>query len=48
MRCIEVQEYARGKIVRARFYYDALSLLRQLGVVEDASAEPEFHEEIES
>jgi predicted ester cyclase len=32
MRCIEVQQYGGGQIVRARFYYDALSLLRQLGV----------------
>ncbi len=32
MRCIEVQQYGGAQIVRARFYYDALSLLRQLGV----------------
>ncbi len=32
MRCIEVQQYGGGQIVRARFYYDALTMVRQLGV----------------
>ena len=33
MRCSEVLEIENGQIVRARFYYDALTVLRQLGVV---------------
>ena len=33
MRCIEVQQYGGGQIVRARFYYDALTVMRQLGVL---------------
>jgi predicted ester cyclase len=47
LRCIEVQQYLGAKIVRARLYYDALTLLRQLGV-DEVQQEAELHEEIES
>jgi predicted ester cyclase len=33
LRCIEVLQIRGAKIVRARFYYDALSMLRRLGVL---------------
>jgi steroid delta-isomerase-like uncharacterized protein len=34
VRCVEIFRVRGGKIVRARMFYDALSVLRQLGVWE--------------
>jgi len=48
MRCIEVHQYGGGQVVRARFYYDALTLLRQLDAIPWGGAEGQIHEEIES
>ena len=46
LRLLEVTQYLGGQIVRARLYYDSLSLLRQIGALETETEE--LVEQIES